>query len=873
MIFSSKKTPEKNYRFKELKVYSSTEWLADGKKKYQTVFEGAETTYVYVELSFYNRQFDEADWEANVKLKCFRLLDKGRRDELCDLNINSKISKDDVLCFVREGWGNKEKGFWTRGDYVWEVRINDDFVGKKLFYIEEGGPIQASDNPYFELEGMRLYEGPNEGCPADKRVYGNAFNCRDARYIWAEFNIENMQTSSWYCELFFNFYNEAGMLKGRTTELKRIDGDDEQLTITTGWGSDTKGSWHKNRYTIEVIFLGRLIAVLPFEIGDEFVEGDSKVISGEQLLLPPAAEPVEIEESLEELLGRIDRMVGLAGVKKRIRDYVKYLKFTQLRKKNGFKESKKVNLHTVFKGNPGTGKTTIAKMLGKIYCKIGMLSTGEVHEVGRAELIGQYIGQTAPKVKEVIEKARGGVLFIDEAYSLVRNKDDNKDYGQEVIETLIKEMSDGPGDIAIVMAGYPKGMNILLDSNPGLKSRIGPIFTFQDFVPQELFQIAEQAAEENEIVFLDEALSVLRKKITENYRERDESFGNARMVHQLIEETKMSLSLRVMSKAEPEKLEKENLQLIEKQDVDLVFKEEEMLNPHIAIDTEMYEEALEELNGMIGLSAVKEQVSELAGLVRFYRESGRDVLKRFSLHTIFKGNPGTGKTTVARILAKIYRSLGILERGHLVECDRQSLVAGFVGQTAGKTKEKIEQATGGVLFIDEAYSLNSRNDSNDFGKEALEIIIKEMEDQRGEFIVIAAGYPENMDTFTQMNPGLKSRFDQILNFEDFSPEELYEITVAMFAEENLEIEKRTGEYLLSFFTKLHKSKDKYFGNGRAVRKLVSGAVRRQHLRMAGIGASERSESVLKTLIESDLADWKKDDEHLVGKNKIGFRSN
>ncbi|MEM6299540.1 MAG: AAA family ATPase, partial [Bacteroidota bacterium] len=549
-----------------------------------------------------------------------------------------------------------------------------------------------------------------------------------------------------------------------------------------------------------------------------------------------------------------------------------YLKFLQLRKERGFEEKKPLNLHAVFKGNPGTGKTTIAKMLGKVYKNMGLLSKGKVVEVSRAELVGQYIGQTAPKVKDIIEQARGGVLFIDEAYALTRKNDDSKDYGHEVIETLVKEMSDGPGDLAIIVAGYPKEMDIFLNSNPGLKSRFNVVFEFLDYLPQELSQIAELAGNDHEVQFTPKAKQLLDKKITEGYRTRDRSFGNARLVYTLVEEAKMNLGLRVMKAAEAEKeLSDQQLRLIRVEDVRPLFLKDERQLPDIAVDEELLNDALGELNQMIGLTHVKEQIKELVRLVTFYRETGKDVLNQFSLHAIFKGNPGTGKTTVARILAKIYKALGILERGHIIECDRQSLVAGYVGQTAIKTQSKIDEALGGVLFIDEAYALTSHPDTNDFGREAIEVILKQMEDKRGEFIVIVAGYPKNMESFIESNPGLKSRFDRTLNFDDFKVDELMEIATQMLQQADLQPDTEAITYLRDRLSELYKKRDRYFGNARTVRKIIDEAVKKQHLRMSNVPSAGRTEKALKTLSTDDLEKINFREEAKSTRDKLGFR--
>jgi SpoVK/Ycf46/Vps4 family AAA+-type ATPase len=329
------------------------------------------------------------------------------------------------------------------------------------------------------------------------------------------------------------------------------------------------------------------------------------------------------------------------------------------------------------------------------------------------------------------------------------------------------------------------------------------------------------------------------------------------LVNSLMDEFKMNLGLRIMKVDNPDKLTKDKLSTIDKEDVEKAFMAKKGMSPDIPIDEELLKESLTKLRSMMGLEEVKSEIEELVKLVRFYKETGKNIRETFSLHSVFLGNPGTGKTTVARILAQIYKALGILERGHLVECDRQSMVGGYIGQTAIKTAELIDKAMDGVLFIDEAYSL-TESGSSDYGREAIETLLKRMEDHRGKFIVIAAGYTQNMEKFMESNPGLKSRFDRVFTFADFDAEALYQIALNQLKDNQIKPDEEAAEHLKKYIEFMHKHKDKYFGNGRAVRKVIEDAIRNQHLRLSEVPKAKRTPKMVQTLTIEDLAEFKLD---------------
>lgn len=266
------------------------------------------------------------------------------------------------------------------------------------------------------------------------------------------------------------------------------------------------------------------------------------------------------------------------------------------------------------------------------------------------------------------------------------------------------------------------------------------------------------------------------------------------------------------------------------------------------------EEAMAELNGLVGLDVVKKDVDSLVNLVKVRELRRARGLKYpdMSFHLVFSGNPGTGKTTVARIIGKIYSALGLLSKGHLIEVDRSGLVAGYVGQTAIKTQEVIQKALGGILFIDEAYSLAPEKSDKDFGQEAIDTILKAMEDHRDDFVVIVAGYASLMPRFIDSNPGLKSRFNKYLEFSDYDGEQLYEIFAGRVHRNDYKLNEAADTAIREILRELYEDRDENFGNGRDVRNLFEKIVSNQANRIAKI-ETPTDEDIL-TITEEDLSD-------------------
>jgi SpoVK/Ycf46/Vps4 family AAA+-type ATPase len=547
------------------------------------------------------------------------------------------------------------------------------------------------------------------------------------------------------------------------------------------------------------------------------------------------AGPQRIDPEALRLLvraGPLAKLVGLDEVKEDVNRLAEFLIVQGERARLGLQETT-VSRHMVFSGNPGTGKTTVARILGELYAEIGVLEQGHIIEVSRADLVGEYIGSTALRTTQAFENALGGILFIDEAYTLVGGVDG--DFGQEAIDTLLKLMEDHRDEVVVIAAGYPAQMTAFVRSNPGLARRFTNTFNFADYSDDQLITILDDMLQQSGYGMSVDARDAA-KDIVGAWSAKERQ-GNAGAVRNFAEKCIVRQARRL---SEVPIVDASTLMAIEIDDLSerVVGRRSE----------DQLRRVMTEIDGLVGMDTAKAEIKRLVSMATLDQQRSEAGLPstQATRHLVFSGNPGTGKTTLARLFGRALGSLGLLRSGHIIEVSRDGLVGGYIGQTAIKTTEAVESALGGVLFIDEAYSL-SGGGAGDFGQEAIDTLVKLMEDHRDDLVVIAAGYPDDMRRFLKANAGLGSRFADPILIDDYDDQELAEICRRQITGLGIRLTDEADAAMVKACVILRSGPA--FANGRSVRNLVDSAISSQARRLRSSRATQED---LQTLVEADF---------------------
>lgn len=467
-------------------------------------------------------------------------------------------------------------------------------------------------------------------------------------------------------------------------------------------------------------------------------------------------------------LAELHALVGLAKVKQQVQGFVNTVKLRQKRVELGLPADDEFTLHSMFLGNPGTGKTTVARLVGKAMYQAGVVENDNFVEAGRAQLVSENIGGTAKQTRALLESGRGGVILLDEAYALASQ--DSAGFAEEAVTEILTFMENRRADTMVILAGYNDKMHELLAVNEGLKSRIKHRFDFADYSPAEIAEIGLSELARGQYTVNEE---VYRPIIGTAYAQSADR-SNARWVRNFNQDLRAKQGERVILIDDPTR---DDLTSIVDADLHAITGGDPG-----ARETKLAEN-LAELDAMTGLAPVKEWVRSLVEQAtvnqRMIELDG--ATERPNYHVAFTGNPGTGKTTVARIIAGIFHSLGILATPTVESVAASQLLGRYLGHSADNTHKAFDAAMGGVLFIDEAHQLRGGERNSALRQEVVDAMITRLEDDRDKFVAVFAGYTNQMHEFFESDPGLRSRIPAEIEFPDYTAAEVAEIATSVLS--------------------------------------------------------------------------------------------
>ena len=608
-----------------------------------------------------------------------------------------------------------------------------------------------------------------------------------------------------------------------------------------------RGPGFENAWLVQRLFDNQIVPRMFDRLGGEMN------LTKDQLTQVLPEDIPAIKSESDAAMQELDELIGLGKVKTRVRDYLNAIQLAARRMEMGL-ATNMPRLHMAFLGNPGTGKTTVAGIIGKVFASWGILSGGRVIRTEKSEMVGQYIGETEFKMQELLSQARGNILFIDEAYQLVEGGE--RDHGRIVMNSLLTELGKDNQDMVVILAGYTAPMKRLLESNEGIESRFPNVFNFEDYTTDELVEIGKLMISRQSFILTPGAEANMRAIIQEESEKPSPRFGNGRFVSNLLQnEILATLGARTSKLKEPTK---EDLSTILPEDVVIGKKQKDAVFDDVAIDA-----ALARLDALAGLDNVKKAIHNFVQSARYLHSIGEPYVGKGLLSWRFIGSSGTGKSTVAGIMAVILKGMRLIANSHIAEIKGERIIGVSEHECYTVLEEAVKKSCNGLIFIDVDDRKLMRGEASSYGRvvELIRLKVEELTvEAGGECALILADLDApNRDFAEQMTEAGIYEFDHTLVFKDFTADELFDILCSCLRKFEITFETAAEKHMRSYLETLCSS----VGANARTMKLMSRTIYQQViLRESGLAKPPKSHKVELADIESIKWDGKK--------GKIGF---
>lgn len=726
----------------------------------------------------------------------------------------------------------------------------------------ESGPVTDVGDPseFFEVVGLQLFNVDNDcdnnDCCLDimSRFPQTSFAADKLNMLSVLGKLRQIKSTVLpdKSTLFkWAIYDQTGRM--RDLRPVRIESVQNEIWVCSAFGDFCGQQWEKGTYRVELQWQGKTVISAVFTVGEIDVQSDYDpgFISRKSAV---------VKEMVEgDALARLDRLVGLKKVKEKIRSLMSSYKFLQLRAEAGL-PTKLPALHARFLGNPGTGKTTVARLLGQIYKEMGLLSSGHVVLEERKNLIGRYYDSESQAVENALNRAKGGILLIDEAYNLYVPNDD-KDPGKRILEYLLTALSDENNrDWMLILAGYPKETTAMLDSNPGIDSRVSEIFEFDDLSVDELLQIAELYCEDNRYELSEGARNRLKAVITQDLAEKGENFGNGRYVNKMMD---MTVNTRMASRLNNIFMPTyDQLVTIEADDIPIDPEVAERITSG-GFDDEAIDNALKKLDSLVGLSKVKSAIHNFVKVSRYLHSQGDRFRGKGLLKWNFIGNTGTGKSTVAQILTDVLKGMNLVRNNELTEIKGEEIFNVTDYECNEVLRSAVKRSRKGVLFIDgDAPEFRSGDYRLTSEQIRFKLAALASEDNASGALIISECSSSNLSIAHSLASNGIYNFDHTFIFDDYTEDELYDILVQCLEKQKITVSEEAEVILREYISNLCANRELSFANARTMKNLSRTIFDTVILRMSENQAAQEDRIVLAKDVESFV--WKK------LSNKIGF---